>query len=107
MAVDYSGQAWYNEEDSWNEKFNAFQEAQKDEGYSLGDFTLTIAGDMEMYTDLKVKAAQESKQIVDFYTARDAAFSSLESEYNAERIELQNLWQLKEDNDYDVDFTPE
>jgi len=107
MVVNYENQEWFNAEATWAVNFAAFQEAQKVDSYTLGDFTETADGDMEMYTDLKVKSAQEAKTIADFYTARDTAFNDLATTQASERQALQDLWQAKEENGYDVDYTPE
>ncbi|TRZ53726.1 MAG: hypothetical protein D4S01_00865, partial [Dehalococcoidia bacterium] len=42
-----------------------------------------------------------------FYDARTEVISELEQAYRAEREALVILWQLKEDNGFDVDYVPE
>lgn len=106
MAVSYDGQAWFDSEDTWNNNFAAFLAEQKKADYTLGDLTSTADGDMEMYTDLKIKSAQETEKIADFNTAKDQAFADLRATHDQELIDLGVLWQAKEDNDYDVDYTP-
>lgn len=40
-----------------------------------------------------------------FYEARTAAFEAFEATKRTELSALQTLWQSKEDNDFDVDYT--
>ena len=42
-----------------------------------------------------------------FYEARTEAFAAFEATKQSEFAALSSLWQSKEDNDYDVDYTPE
>ena len=42
-----------------------------------------------------------------FYEARAEAFAAFESQKQQELAALQQLWQSKEDNDFDVDFGDE
>lgn len=106
MAIDYSGQGWYDDQLTWTENYNVFVNLQKDDGYTLGDFTGTEAGDIAMESDLKVKSNQETQKIADFYTAREAARTTLSSQQATDVDAFNTLWQAKEDNGYDVDYTP-
>lgn len=82
------------------ENFNVFLEGQKESSYTLGDYTGTAQGDMELYTELKVKVEQEKVKQTNFYSARDAAFQAFEVQKDQERQALAQLWQDAEDNDY-------
>ena len=106
MAVSYAGQGWYDDELTWSENYEAFLALQKEDTYTIGDFTSTIQGDMEMYTDLKVRSAQEVETIADFYVARDEARAILSAQQATDVEAFNILWQAKEDNGYDVDYTP-
>ena len=77
------------------ENFEIFKTGQAESDYVLGDYTGTVQGDQDLYTELKIKVSKEEKEIEDFYAARETA----RSDFNA-------LWQAKEDNGYDVDYTP-
>jgi len=107
MAIDYSGQAWYDETKTWTVNFNAFLEAQKVDSYTLGDFTETEQGDMEMYTDLKIKSSQETKKRTDFYSAKDQKIA----DYNVYLDGLKQSFladcQTAEDADYDIAQLPD
>lgn len=58
-----------------------------DQGYNLDDIA-------------DARAIEES-----FYEARTAAFTAFEAAKQSEFVALQTLWQSKEDNDFDVDYT--
>ena len=102
MAIDYTEQEWFDDTKSWKENFDAFLEAQKYSTYSLGDFSGSTQGDQDMYTDLKIKTAQEAKKKEDFYKARDQAFADFEAQKSTEKQALADEWQTYEDNDYTI-----
>jgi len=79
------------------EEFNSFLEAQKVEGYNLGDITGSPEGDMLKYTELKIAVVQEAEKLKAFNAEKDAAFQTLATKHDEERIALGVIWQTKED----------
>lgn len=59
--------------------------------------------------EMKYKQAIEDARLIEesFYEARSAAFTAFEAAKQSEFVALQNLWQSKEDADYDVDYGDE
>ncbi len=82
--------------------YDAFLNAQKEEGYSLGGVTGTPEGDMIKYTELKLAMQKELRKIEVFNLAKEDAYKALEETHDQSRIELGKLWQTKEDNDYTI-----
>ena len=72
--------------------------------------------DWQNATDVEIAALFRQEQIYQqaihdaksiessFYAARTEAFAALEQQQVMARTALQNLWQSKEDNDFDVDY---
>lgn len=96
MATEFT----YDETKTARENFDIFLNGQKEADYTVGAYTGTEEGDMKLYTDLKVKVAQEQKKKEDFYAARQEAFDALAVQHDAERQTLADEWQAAEDNDY-------
>lgn len=84
------------------EDFNAFLDAQAKVGYVLGDIEGTPEKDMLKYTELKIAVSQEQAKIKAFNEAKATAFEELAIQHDEERIALGQLWQTKEDNDYEI-----
>lgn len=85
------------------ETFDRFLTGQKEASYTLGDYSGTAEGDMQLYTELKIAVEKEAKKVADFNLAKEAAFQELAVKHDAERQELGTLWQSYEDNDYNVE----
>jgi hypothetical protein len=83
-------------------EFQAFLDAQAEVGYVLGDITGTADGDMLRYTELKIAVSQEASKIKAFNEAKAIAFQELSLQHNDEMVALGQLWQTKEDNDYEL-----
>lgn len=60
-------------------------------------------------TEQTYKQAIEDARLIEesFYEARSAAFAAFESQKQQELVALQQLWQSKEDNGFDVDYGDE
>ena len=84
------------------ETFERFLAGQKEASYTLGDYTSTVQGDMELYTELKIAVDKEAKKKSDFMALREAAFQELAEQHDTERQALATTWQSYEDNDYTV-----
>lgn len=84
------------------EEFQAFLDAQKVEGYKLGDIEGSPEADMLKYTELKIAAEQEKVRIAKFQEAKQASFDELAQKHDAERIVLGQEWQTYEDNNYEI-----
>lgn len=83
-----------DETKSMAENFNLFLEGQKDPAYTLGDYTGTIQGDMELYTELKVKVEQEKTEIANW----ESAWSVKEQELRqAHDVEIQQFFISKQE----------
>ena len=82
------------------EDFQAFLDAQKVEGYILGNITGTPEGDMRQYTELKVSAAQEAEKIKLFSEARSAKFEEMRQRHDLELQALGVEWQEYENQGY-------
>lgn len=76
------------------------------DGYVLGSIEGTPETDSLKFMELRSLAAQETKKIADFGVAKQAAFDALAATHDQEKTDLGVLWQAKEDNGYDVNFTP-
>ena len=59
--------------------------------------------------EMKYKQAIEDARLIEesFYDARTEAFAAFEAAKQSEFVALQQLWQAKEDNDFDVDYGDE
>ena len=71
---------------------------------------LTDAESLALWkTEQTYKQAIEDARLIEesFYEARSAAFSAFEATKQSEFVALQQLWQAKEDADYDVDYGDE
>lgn len=71
---------------------------------------LTDAESLALWkTEQTYKQAIEDARLIEesFYEARSAAFAAFEATKQAEFVALQQLWQSKEDNDFDVDYGDE
>jgi len=71
---------------------------------------LTDAESLALWkTEQTYKQAIEDARLIEesFYEARSAAFAAFESQKQQELVALQQLWQSKEDADYDVDYGDE
>ena len=71
---------------------------------------LTDAESLALWkTEQTYKQAIEDARLIEesFYEARSAAFSAFEATKQSEFVALQQLWQSKEDNDFDVDYGDE
>ncbi len=71
---------------------------------------LTDAESLALWkTEQTYKQAIEDARLIEesFYEARSAAFAAFEATKQAEFVALQQLWQSKEDADYDVDYGDE
>ena len=68
---------------------------------------LTDAESLALWkTEQTYKQAIEDARLIEesFYEARSAAFTAFEATKQSEFVALQQLWQSKEDNDFDVDY---
>jgi len=82
-----------DETKSMQENFNLFLEMQRDPSYTLGDFTGTAQGDMELYTELKIKVEQERENL----KAWEEAWNNKEIELRqAHDVEIQQFLKDKE-----------
>lgn len=107
MAIDYTGQEWYDETKTAQENFNAFLKQQKTTDYSLGDFTGSVSGDMEMYTDLKIRASQEKEKVQSFQEAKETEQEKLRTRQNQKIIDFGKECQKAEDAGYDISQIPD
>ena len=87
---DWKSANWPTDVAGWN----ALTDAQK----------LTLWATEQQY-QLGIADAQAIES--SFYEARAEAFAAFESQKQQELAALQQLWQSKEDNDFDVDFGDE
>jgi len=77
--------------------FEAFLNAQKVDGYTLGDIEGSPEADMTKYTELKVEVAQEEEKVKNFQSEKQVAFDALAVKHDKERIALGIEWQALED----------
>lgn len=89
--------------------YNAWAAANKPtdvEGWT----TITSEQALNLWkTEQTYLAAIEDARLIEtsFYEARSAAFTAFEATKQSEFVALQQLWQSKEDNDFDVDYGDE
>jgi len=57
--------------------------------------------------NLNQKLEEEQNKKEQFYEARRQAFADLEERHKQEKKELQELWQAKENNGFDINYIPE
>ena len=68
---------------------------------------LTTEQKMELWaTEQQYQLGISDAQAIEssFYEDRNAAFATFEAQKQQEFVALQNLWQAKEDNGFDVDY---
>jgi len=84
------------------ETFDDFLAQQGVIGYTLGDITGSVDGDMTKYTELKIAVAQENNKIKAFNEQKEIAFNTLAKQHDDERIALGVLWSGYENNNYTI-----
>ena len=106
-TVNVTQMVWYDPTKSPDENYNIGVQYYADQ---YPDITLQsdeIEAEMlACYAQLRVMEVQVGNKIKTFQTAKNGAFLALSESHDVERQALGVLWQAKEDNDYDVDYTP-
>jgi len=106
MAISYENQDWYDETKTDTENYTAFLEAQKID-YTLGDFTGSASGDMEMYTDLKIKSTQEKEKINTFDETYSTERQKIVARHDTVLIEFGKVCQTARESGYDTTLIPD
>jgi len=102
----------YDEEKTVQENKILFDEYQANPEYIYENMIPEDQdADSRTYTRIKLAIQKESKKLSDFNTAKEQAYTDLETEYNNAKsdakIALGKIWQEAEDNNYTIPETIE